>query len=109
MIDKLADIYGVELGYWSRVKLFKLVLINMAAAGASELAVDASMDLLSMDLAGKVSARAGQGIGVGILTARLGIKAMSLLRPIPWKKDRAVRLSTIRKQIVNKVQTVGIK
>lgn len=109
MIDKLADIYGVELGYWSRVKLFKLVLVNMAAAGASELAVDASMDLLSMDLAGKVSARAGQGIGVGILTARLGIKAMSLLRPIPWKKERAVRLTTIRKQIVQKVQTIGVK
>ncbi|MBW3694842.1 TIGR01620 family protein [Vibrio sp. T187] len=109
MIDKLADIYGVELGYWSRLKLFKLVLINMAAAGASELVVDASMDLMSMDLAGKVSARAGQGLGVGILTARLGIKAMSLLRPIPWKQERKVRLSSIRKQIVGKLAQITLK
>ncbi|WP_394247141.1 YcjF family protein [Vibrio profundi] len=109
MIDRLSDIYGVELGYWSRLKLFKLVLINMAAAGASELAVDASMDLMSMDLAGKVSARAGQGLGVGILTARLGIKAMSLLRPIPWKQERAIRLSSIRKQIVAKVAQITLK
>ncbi|WDY51145.1 YcjF family protein [Vibrio fluvialis] len=109
MIDQLADLYGVELGYWSRLKLFKAVLVNMAAAGASELAIDASMDLLSMDLAGKVSARAGQGLGVGILTARLGLKAMSLLRPLPWYKDRAVKLSAIRKQIVAKVTALTVK
>ncbi|MBD0785532.1 TIGR01620 family protein [Vibrio sp. Y2-5] len=109
MIDQLAQLYGVELGYWSRLKLFKSVLVNMAAAGASELVIDASMDLLSMDLAGKVSARAGQGIGVGILTARLGLKAMTLLRPLPWHKDRAVKLSAIRKQIVTKVTALTVK
>ncbi len=109
MIDKLADLYGVELGYWSRLKLFKSVLVNMAAAGASELVIDASMDLLSMDLAAKVSARAGQGIGVGILTARLGLKAMTLLRPLPWHKERAVKLSAIRKQVVAKVTALTVK
>ncbi len=109
MIDQLAELYGIELGYWSRIKLFKSVLVNMAAAGASELAIDAGMDLLSMDLAGKVSARAGQGIGVGILTARLGVKAMTLLRPLPWHKERAVKLSAIRKQIVAKVSAITVK
>ncbi|MGF1694548.1 YcjF family protein [Vibrio lamellibrachiae] len=109
MIDSLATLYGVELGYWSRVSLFKLVLVNMAAAGASELAIDASMDLLSMDVAGKLSARAGQGIGVGILSARIGIKAIALLRPMAWQKENALTLSTIRKQIVSKVAAISIK
>ncbi|HAS61927.1 MAG TPA: TIGR01620 family protein [Vibrio sp.] len=109
MIDNLAQVYGIELGYWSRLKLFKCTLVNMAAAGASEMAIDAGMDLMSMDLAGKLSARAGQGIGVGILTARLGIKAMSLLRPMPWSPDRAVKLSAIRKQIALKVAELTVK
>ncbi|KJY84900.1 membrane protein [Vibrio galatheae] len=109
MIDNLADVYGIELGYWSRLTLFKATLVNMAAAGASEMAVDASMDLMSMDLAGKVSARAGQGLGVGILTARLGLKAMALLRPIPWHKQRQVKLASIRKQIVEKVAAITFK
>ena len=69
MVESLAQVYGVQLGYLSRLKLFKSILINMAFVGVSELAIDASMDLLSMDLAAKVSARAGQGLGVGILTA----------------------------------------
>ncbi len=100
LIDDLADIYGVELGYWSRIKLLRLVFVNMAVAGASELISDASIDLLSMDLAGKASVRVAQGFGVGILTARLGIKAMSLLRPVPWEKQNRVRLADIRKDIV---------
>ncbi|WP_375750059.1 YcjF family protein [Vibrio sp. HN007] len=104
LVDQLGEIYGVELGYWSRLKLFKLVLVNMAAAGATELATDASMDLLSMDLAGKVSTRVAQGFGVGILTARLGIRAMALLRPIPWKNEDRVRLGEIRKELIFKLK-----
>ncbi|NAW53716.1 TIGR01620 family protein, partial [Vibrio sp. V41_P2S12T139] len=109
MIDNLSKVYGVELGYASRIKLLRAVFVNMAAAGASELAIDASMDLMSMDLAGKVSARAGQGLGVGILTARLGLKAMTLLRPLPWYPDRQVKLGTIRKAVAAKVASITMK
>ncbi|WP_105902007.1 YcjF family protein [Vibrio gangliei] len=103
MIDELGKIYGVELGYWSRIRLIKLVFINMAAAGASELAVDIGTNVMSLGVAGKVSTRAAQGIGVGLLTGRLGIKAMALLRPLPWRKEKAVRLSEIRKLVVGRV------
>ncbi|MGR5540270.1 YcjF family protein [Vibrio campbellii] len=109
MIDNLSKVYGVELGYASRIKLLRSVFVNMAAAGASELVIDAGMDLMSMDLAGKVSARAGQGLGVGILTARLGLKAMTLLRPLPWYPERQVKLSAIRKEIVAKVASITMK
>ncbi|GLT16645.1 UPF0283 membrane protein [Vibrio zhanjiangensis] len=109
MIESLAAIYGVQLGYVSRLALFKAILVNMALAGASELAIDASMDLLSMDLAGKISARAGQGLGVGILTARVGLKAMSLLRPTPWYPERQVKLGAIRKHVVEKITSLTIK
>ncbi|MFH4593490.1 TIGR01620 family protein [Vibrio alginolyticus] len=109
MIDNLSKVYGVELGYASRIKLLRAVFVNMAAAGASELVIDASMDLMSMDLAGKVSARAGQGLGVGILTARLGLKAMTLLRPLPWYPNRQVKLGTIRKAVAAKVASITMK
>ena len=37
LINRIATLYGIELGYYSRVRLFKLVLLNIAFAGASEL------------------------------------------------------------------------
>ena len=109
MIDDLSVIYGVSLGYWARIRLFKSVLKNMAFAGATELAIDSGMDMLSTSLASKLSARAGQGIGVGILNARLGVQALTLLRPLPWFPNRNVRLAHVRKQIIGRVKSLLTK
>lgn len=87
LIEQISAVYGVELGYWSRIRLVKLVLANMALAGASEVVADTGMNMLSMDIAGRVSTRVAQGVGVGLLTARLGLKAMALMRPLPCKRD----------------------
>ncbi|WNJ95076.1 TIGR01620 family protein [Vibrio ruber] len=106
MINRLSDLYGVRLGYWSRIRLLRTMFINMAAAGASEIAIDAGTDLLSAGLAGKISARAGQGVGVGILTARLGLQAVTLLRPLPWVPERKAKLASVRKAIVSRVLTL---
>ena len=48
------------------------MLLNIAFAGASELVREVGMDWMSQDLAARLSARAAQGIGAGLLTARLG-------------------------------------
>jgi putative membrane protein len=37
LINRIATLYGIELGYYSRLRLFRLVLLNIAFAGASEL------------------------------------------------------------------------
>lgn len=77
LINRIATLYGIELGYYSRLRLFRLVLLNIAFAGASELVREVGMDWMSQDLAARLSARAAQGIGAGLLTARLGIKRWS--------------------------------
>lgn len=91
LINRIATLYGIELGYYSRLRLFRLVLLNIAFAGASELVREVGMDWMSQDLAARLSARAAQG-GAGLLTARLGIKAMELCRPLPWIADDKPRL-----------------
>lgn len=103
LIEQISAVYGIELGYWSRIRLVKLVLANMALAGASEVIIDNSMDLLSMDLAGRMSTRVAQGVGVGLLTGRLGLKAISLMRPMPWLSDNQPKLNDIRKDLVRRL------
>ncbi len=99
MINRIAAVYGIQLGYFSRIRLFRLVLLNIAFAGASELVREVGMDWLSQDLAARLSARAAQGIGAGLLTARLGIKAMELCRPLPWLNDRP-KLGDFRRELI---------
>jgi len=103
MLDEIAHLYGLRLGYWSRIKLIKQVFVNMVYAGATELIADVGADLIGADLLGKLSARLAQGLGAGMLTARLGLKAISLCRPIPFKED-APKLKDVRKKLISQIK-----
>jgi len=102
MINKISGLYGLKLGYWSRIKLIKQVFVNMAYAGVSELVADFGSDMLGAELLGKLSARFAQGLGAGLLTARLGAKTMELCRPIPFKEKP--KLTDVRKKIAQQIK-----
>ncbi|MCH4809830.1 YcjF family protein [Vreelandella neptunia] len=104
MVDRLCRLYGLELGYASRLRLFRNVLHNMAFAGASELATDASMDMLSLDLASRLSARAGQGLATGLLSARLGLRAQRLCRPVPFTPDEQPKIADLRQDLWRQIK-----
>jgi len=108
MIDKIAGLYGLRIGYWSRIKLIKQVFVNMAYAGASELVVDLGADLVGAELLGKLSARMAQGLGAGMLTSRLGIQTIKLCRPIPFEENTP-RIAQVRKKILGQVKKLLIK
>ncbi len=107
MVDRLCRLYGLELGYASRLRLFRNVLHNMAFAGASELATDASMDMLSLDLAGRLSARAGQGLATGLLSARLGLRAQRLCRPVAFTPEEQPKLADLRQDLWRQIKRLG--
>ncbi len=100
MIVKIAHCYGIELGYWSRIKLIRGVITNIVYAGTSEIATDLGTQLLSVEMTGKLSARLGQGLGGGLLTARLGYQAMALCRPVSFKDNSRPKLSGIHKELL---------
>lgn len=104
MINKVALLYGIKLGYWSRIKLIRQVFINMVYAGASELITDFGSDMIGADLLGKLSGRLAQGLGAGMLTARLGVKTMQLCRPIPFKSKP--KLTHIRKEMLKTIKSL---
>ncbi len=106
MINKIAGLYGLKLGYWSRIKLIKQVFINLAYAGVSELATDLGSDILGAELLGKLSARFAQGLGAGMLTARLGAKTMELCRPIPFEEKP--KLTHVRKKIAKQIKSLMV-
>lgn len=100
LVNKITRAYGMELGYISRLKLFRMVLTNMVFAGATEIATDMGMDFFSQNLTAKLSLRVAQGIGVGLLTARLGIKAMEFCRPIAFQANERPKISAIRQELL---------
>jgi len=104
MINKISGLYGLKLGYWSRIKLIKQVFVNMVYAGASELIADFGSDMIGADLLGKLSGRLAQGLGAGMLTARLGVKTMQLCRPIPF--ENKPKLAHVRKEMLTTIKSL---
>ncbi|MDO4697879.1 MAG: TIGR01620 family protein [Pasteurellaceae bacterium] len=100
LVNKITRAYGMELGYFSRLRLFRMVLTNMAFAGATEIATDMGSEFFSQNLTAKISMRAAQGIGVGLLTARLGIKAMEFCRPVAFQQNERPALSVVRQELL---------
>lgn len=100
LIREVAKVYGLPLGYWSRVRLVRQVFINLLYAGASELVMDIGMSTVGADLLGKLSGRAAQGLGAGLLTARLGWQAMRLSRPLPMDETENKRLGKARARLL---------
>lgn len=100
MLRDVARCYGIELGYWSRIKLIRSIIINIIYAGTTELVTDLGTQLLSVEMTGKLSARLAQGLGGGMLTARLGYQAMALCRPIVFREDQRPKLSKVHQELL---------
>lgn len=100
MISELSQLYGVKLGYWSRIKLWRQILTNLAYAGVSELIVDMGSQWLSTELVARLSARAAQGVGAGLLTARLGLQTIRLVRPLPYVYTQKPSLLSMQKLLI---------
>ncbi|MGL5948491.1 MAG: YcjF family protein [Aeromonas sp.] len=100
LLDGVAAVYGVHLSFSSRLALLRLVLANVVYAGASELITEIGADVMGAELTAKLSARAAQGVGAGLLTARLGLRVMDACRPLPWRAQERPGLSALRQQLV---------
>lgn len=87
MVREVAALYGGRPGLSGSIALFRDTLANVAVAGASDAAADYGADALGGALVASLSARAGQGVAIGMLTARLGMAAMRLCRPLPFGEE----------------------
>ncbi|MBV7315946.1 YcjF family protein [Shewanella sp. NIFS-20-20] len=106
LLNDIAECYGIELGYWSRVRLLKTIVTNVIYAGTTEVVTDLGSQLLSMEMTGKLSARLAQGVGGGLLTARLGYQAMALCRPLAFSADKRPKLSRIHKDLLVELKQI---
>ena len=106
MLQEVSRIYGCPQTTLGRIGLTKQVMTNMMLAGASDMLADAGAELLGKSLTATVSTKVAQGIGVGLLIARMGIQTMALCRPVEFDGDNKPKLSYIRKALYTKLTTI---
>lgn len=85
LIRAIAETYGTRPGRIGMIRLFGDVLAHLAVTGSVAIGDGIVQQLLGHGIASKISARFGEGVINGMMTVRIGIAAMDLLRPLPFK------------------------
>ena len=84
MIRRIAEIYGGRGGVLGNWRLTRSVLTHLVATGAVAVGDDLISSVAGGGLLSKVSRRFGEGIVNGALTARVGVAAIEVCRPLPF-------------------------
>ncbi len=84
MIRTIAAIYGGRSGLIGSWRLFRSVMAHLVATGAVAVGDDLIHSVAGGGLLSKLSRRFGEGVINGALTARVGIAAIEVCRPLPF-------------------------
>ncbi len=84
LIRKLATLYGGRPGVLGMFRLMRHVISHLALTGGMAVGDSIVQQVLGHGLAAKLSAKLGEGVLNGLLTARLGIAAIEVTRPLPF-------------------------
>ena len=84
MIRRIAEIYGGRSGSLGSLRLARAVMTHVVATGAVAAGDDLIETLTGGHLVSKLSRRFGEGVVNGALTARVGVAALEVCRPMPF-------------------------
>ena len=84
LIRQLSELYGGRPGTLGIFRLARNVVAHLAVTGSIAVGDGIIHQFIGQGLAAKLSARLGEGVVNGLLTARVGISAIDLCRPLPF-------------------------
>ena len=88
MTRRIAEIYGGRSGTLGAWRLMRAVLTHLVATGAVAIGDDLIGSVAGGSVLSRVSRRFGEGVVNGALTARVGVAAMEVCRPLPFGAGR---------------------
>jgi len=98
MIRRVAEIYGGRSGTLGAWRLTRAVLTHLVATGAVAVGDDMLEPIIGGGLLGKLSRRFGEGMVNGALTARVGVAAMEVCRPLPFRVESRPKVPSLVKR-----------
>ncbi|MEL6204308.1 MAG: TIGR01620 family protein [Pseudomonadota bacterium] len=95
MIRRIAEVYGGRSGSLGNWRLTRAVLTHLVATGAVAVGDDMLQSVAGGGILSRLSRRFGEGLVNGALTARVGVAALEVCRPLPFSAERRPSVTRI--------------
>jgi putative membrane protein len=102
LIRQLARLYGARPGTLGMIRLMRHVIAHLAITGGMAASDSLIQQVLGHGIAAKLSQRLGEGVLNGLLTARLGLAAIEVTRPLPFTALARPALADLAKDLLRK-------
>ncbi len=100
LIRRLADMYGARPGTMGMMRLIRAVLGHLVLTGGMAMGENLIQQVVGQGLAARLSAKLGEGIINGMMTARIGLATIDLVRPLPFLALQRPKLTDVATQLL---------
>ncbi len=97
----IAALYGARPGLFGFLRLTRAVLSHLAVTGGLLLTDGLVEQLVGQGLAARLSQRLGEGVVNGLMTVRVGIAAVQVVRPLPFDTQASPQVRDFLPELVN--------
>lgn len=105
LLRSLATLYGGRPGGIGALRIARLVVTHIVATGGLAMTDDLLGQFLGQDLLRRLSRRLGEGVFNGALTARVGVAAIEVTRPIPFLDSEPIRVRDLLPELLRRSGT----
>jgi putative membrane protein len=95
LVRRIAEVYGGRPGLLGLIKLARSIGAHIAITGGMAVGDSVLQQIVGHGIASRISARMGEGVLNGMLTARVGLSALAVCRPMPFSVDKAPGVSDV--------------
>jgi putative membrane protein len=100
LLRQIAAIYGGRPGFFGFLALMRAALSHLAVTGGVAVGDSLIQQALGLGLAARVSAKLGEGVLNGLMTARFGLAALAVCRPLPFTREAPPRIGDVAGELL---------
>lgn len=100
LLRQVSAIYGGRPGTLGFIRLARAAFNHLAVTGGVAVGDSLLQQVLGLGLAARVSAKLGEGVLNGLMTARFGLAAIEVCRPLPFVREEPPRIGDVAGELL---------
>lgn len=101
LVRRIASLYGGRPGFIGLLRMMRAVVAHLAVTGTIAVGETLVQQIVGQGLAARLSARLGEGVVNGLMTARIGLSAMDVSRPLPFLAGKRPKLKDLTADLIS--------